>query len=631
MTKIFIAAAHKENSPLLKLVEEVRFIIESINKLNSKEGGNEIQLIDNRVANLEDIFNTFTEQKDIKIFHYAGHADEENLYLEEAGNIKGIAKLFGLNVNSSSSWNPLSLVFLNGCATKGQVAHLHQSRIPAIIATSRPVDDSLAMLFAKQFYAQWVKEEKTLLQAFEEAKALIQMKAKDLDIVTTDRHMKISDKDEFHHSVDWGLYIHPELENPDEIFNWVLNNRVKQPSMFVKPDVKPIPNARLRKLVVEFINSDKDAKEVVLRQKKEPLLVLIERLPWIVAKHLRRLFADEVDKTMLSLSEERLKELISAYSELCRFIYYICVSMLWDSIRTEKRKGNSKKLPLLTINLFPNRTQLPTFNYLNQSIICLAYLENFQHESTDQVGIRNEIKQFIELIHENDNLNKAFQELEEWKIALMKGERYWEQFILSKTSGEDEKLKKIVLNAEFNYATLLKEALFFTNYKLYTVRNIIVDKIRNLEFEDVYSHHTITLHAAFGSLTKLKIPWKKHTDNYCLLLTPRIHEGESLAVAINLSPFYLDRSSYFGKGLGDNPSLFALEFKEIQGEENRFLFRYIDSDINYKYSFEGDHEFFIDTGGAEFQEGLEIEYETLLLRFRPIYDQFQTLEQDLYS
>ena len=68
------------------------------------------------------------------------------LLLEEGhAQAKGIAELLGEE-------KELKLVVLNGCSTKKQVQQLLQHGIKAIIATSVPVKDQMALDFANQFY-----------------------------------------------------------------------------------------------------------------------------------------------------------------------------------------------------------------------------------------------------------------------------------------------------------------------------------------------------------------------------------------------------------------------------------------------------------------------------------------------
>src|SRR5207253_2413236 len=78
----------------------------------------------------------------VAVFHYGGHAGDYELLLQspDGGRVVadagGLAGLFGTQRN-------LKLVFLNGCSTYGHVEGLLAAGVPAVIATSRPVEDAL--------------------------------------------------------------------------------------------------------------------------------------------------------------------------------------------------------------------------------------------------------------------------------------------------------------------------------------------------------------------------------------------------------------------------------------------------------------------------------------------------------
>ncbi|MFM8362225.1 MAG: CHAT domain-containing protein, partial [Haliscomenobacter sp.] len=98
------------------------------------------------------------------VFHYGGHAASEALFLYgQQANADGIAELLGQQKN-------LKLVFLNGCSTQAQVDYLKSLGVPAVIATSRPIDDGLATQFATDFYGALVHNH-TLREAFDHAAA----------------------------------------------------------------------------------------------------------------------------------------------------------------------------------------------------------------------------------------------------------------------------------------------------------------------------------------------------------------------------------------------------------------------------------------------------------------------------
>ena len=105
-------------------------------------------------ATAEEIVDVFQDewyQGRIQIFHYAGHADEDELWLETADGENQSFFSLGLS-RFLSVQQGLKLVFLNACATKEHADLLIQRGIPAVIGTSRKIEDAMALRFADVFY-----------------------------------------------------------------------------------------------------------------------------------------------------------------------------------------------------------------------------------------------------------------------------------------------------------------------------------------------------------------------------------------------------------------------------------------------------------------------------------------------
>ena len=150
---IFFAFAEPENEKSLPFLrEEMKGIQREFNRIPSYVQRPALE------TTVEDIFNTYLAHKEsIKIFHFAGHSNSYNLFLQtlekkaEAANVKGIAKLLGRY--------PPKLAFLNGCANNEQADHLLEAGVPAVIATSRAIVDKVAADFAVSFYKNLIGRE----------------------------------------------------------------------------------------------------------------------------------------------------------------------------------------------------------------------------------------------------------------------------------------------------------------------------------------------------------------------------------------------------------------------------------------------------------------------------------------
>lgn len=116
-------------------------------------------------SNLGDILLKLTDR--IQLLHFAGHSNAEQLDTNsEAVYARHIAGII-------NTWNEKpNLLFLNGCQNAGQVQVFLEAGIQSIIATYNPISDQQASTFAYQFYANFLKDNTTLDQAFKRAGAL---------------------------------------------------------------------------------------------------------------------------------------------------------------------------------------------------------------------------------------------------------------------------------------------------------------------------------------------------------------------------------------------------------------------------------------------------------------------------
>lgn len=150
------------------------------------------------------------------IFHFSGHNDGVKLqFADQKGNALPFHKS-GLQAFLASEKN-LKLVFLNGCATENHVKTLQEAGIPAVIATSMRVSDTIAKDFSITFYDSLVAGN-TLQQSFLKAKTTIDP----VDVnegIFRGFHLKAKGGEST--LLAWGLYIQNET-----ILNWKLTNSI---------------------------------------------------------------------------------------------------------------------------------------------------------------------------------------------------------------------------------------------------------------------------------------------------------------------------------------------------------------------------------------------------------------------
>ncbi len=209
---IFLAFANTTEDSLGLLDEERKAICDELIPLESEQY---FQLYREPTADTNDIVHYLTEFKDrVVLFHYGGHASSESLLLlDQEAHADGIAELLAQQDN-------IKVVFLNGCSTEGQVELLLKLGIPAIIATSVPVNDKRAMEFATVFYTAMANHF-TLQEAFETAAAAA--KTKDGSEVKIYRGLAHREAAKIKNDkLPWGLYI---SENKQEILTWKLPSK----------------------------------------------------------------------------------------------------------------------------------------------------------------------------------------------------------------------------------------------------------------------------------------------------------------------------------------------------------------------------------------------------------------------
>jgi len=169
---IFLAFANDRDDTvgyLRNLPDEARRLRDILTSAE-QAGLCEVEMRSNSTA--ADIFKVFQNPKyrnRIAIFHFGGHANGYQLLLESAEGQTAAADAGGLAAFLAQQQG-LQLVFLNGCSTQQQTQGLLDSNIPAVISTSRSIDDKVATEFACQFY-QGLAGGATIHTAFEEAAA----------------------------------------------------------------------------------------------------------------------------------------------------------------------------------------------------------------------------------------------------------------------------------------------------------------------------------------------------------------------------------------------------------------------------------------------------------------------------
>lgn len=180
---IYLAFANEQRGSTNAFLRNLKVEREAIRAMfDDAQNDNECELLidpDVTQANIFRAFQASRTRNRIVIFHYGGHADSDEIFVEmadggnEAFYSVGMGALFAQQTS-------LKLVFLNGCATREQAEILLKAGVPVVIATARKIRDDDATLFAKIFY-QGIEGNATIDRAFKEAQSALMSKHGTLD------------------------------------------------------------------------------------------------------------------------------------------------------------------------------------------------------------------------------------------------------------------------------------------------------------------------------------------------------------------------------------------------------------------------------------------------------------------
>ncbi|WP_421828789.1 CHAT domain-containing protein [Larkinella sp.] len=167
MNTLLFCFANNRERPLPELRQEDDTIDRLLDPLSSQQ---HFQKIRDSYATTDSVASKIlTYQDSLCLFHFSGHAGSSGLELEDgSARAAGIAQLL-------ARCKQLRLVFLNGCSTIRQIQRLQEQGVKAaIIATSTPIEDTIAARLSIAFYRALANGE-TLEEALNRARLALQV------------------------------------------------------------------------------------------------------------------------------------------------------------------------------------------------------------------------------------------------------------------------------------------------------------------------------------------------------------------------------------------------------------------------------------------------------------------------
>ena len=565
------------NSPddyLPMIVEEQKAIK---NSLLDYVDNHYLQIRDVQHASAVDIFyliNRYHNQ--VQILHYGGHADGESLQLEQEVGVIQMAKAKGL-AGLLGTQEELKLVFLNGCATKGQVKSLLDAGVQAVLATSVPVNDSQALQFSKQFY-QALSAGSTLREAFLKARAYLETQSDPppFSNIEESRGLQLRESTQ---NIPWGLYWKPEAQS---ILDWKLPTTSTLEINFATDSTASLAQTAVNNLLVDStlkaIRESAFVKELARKIHQERKAGYAKRLPSDAEKkdalvrsylapisvHLRALFSNNLAR---KYDEERLAQMVTTYRITLEFICFIMLSDIWDAVH-KKRKP-------LKISASARR-QLEAFFGLHAK--AKAGFDFFQlADALLMIANHNQIQFYTKRLNHYPEGFNGVQELVE-------GNRHFQEM---RTALEGDIPSRLIepfgQRSEKHLTNLLCELNYLIHYKMAVVKNIEVLQIKNMP-PPSYKHTVVELdnnYNDFGEKDRQQ-ELEKPTDMESVLLYQDLLKDN-----LNLSPFILDENAltrefnskiYFFSHVSEK----GLEYYWIENEQDRLT---INGD-NYDYVFQ---------------------------------------------
>lgn len=519
MDVIFLAFANSRSEPLLTLQEEDNALYKILSPRQLKQ-----HFILNRdsYATIDTVSQFISQSRDqLRIFLYSGHAGRDRLMLEgQSANAEGIAHLLGQCRN-------LKLVFLNGCSTYEQVKGLLAKGIPAVLATSAPIDDRKAKDFSARFF-QALNDQSTIKEAFELAKGELLTRYKDVQVEV---HNILGEPGTGSQDESlWGLYINSGKE---DVLNW------KLPFQTVVAGTESfVPNELLietliqtlapyREEVQKIVDDESLGATKSILDKREAIL---KAVPHPVSEQLRKLLVDDVAAEgsltfFHKVGVDRLTQIIVIYNTLLELLGYTILAQLWEiSVKEGFRISE------------PNKAKLREF--FNATVIGRS-----ANQFLDLIGIvrsvlaENEVTCFIEEI-------SALSEAYNTNSVLREAINYLEQVSLkiSDKGVDPGEAGEMCVIAEQKLAEFLKHLGFLANYTLASVKSIDVLNYRHFKTPK-YKHRLVKLEQRFVGLAENQEIADQLLDCNSVLI---MRNGEEKRY-LNLSPFVIDENAYDDK------------------------------------------------------------------------------------
>lgn len=510
---VFLSFANAQEKHLPLLDKERQSIVEALRPLED----NDYFSVRHEPSVTRDILSTYlTEYRDrIILFHYAGHAESDKLVATDGSAFaEGLAALLGNMPN-------LKLVILNGCSTQAQVEQLIKAGVPAVIGTSVPVRDDLAMEFSISFYRS-LANGKTIAESYEDARGHALLIRNTVQI--PERGIRLRDMPVV--QMPWGLF-EGDIDQADQ---WKLPSKVFTPvTIRAGGDVDINFNNSLTQSLFQVLAPYDSYLRFSWEQKQNgeepPLRVvqqqIIDALPVPLGQEIRRIFSTT------ELNVERIGLFVRTYRCLLQLLSYTLLAQLWDLLYSKTGHVLADELKSTVRKFLSADEDERTFDdYVN--IIKSLRL----HFTAEGVSI---------FIDELTELSNRFNTLPEMQTA----HRALENLRARLKSNPDlpqSELVSLNATAEESLGAMFKELGIVCRYKFVTIKDIDLIKKRHTKPE--FRIQKVNLDRLTAGLMDELRTEQSFTDNHAVIL---LKSAKNFEQYLNLSPFLIDEHALIEK------------------------------------------------------------------------------------
>lgn len=514
MDILYFAFANDPNQPLDELKREDIEINRILEPLAAKGS---FKIVRDSFATLDMVADKLSLYKnDLVLFHFSGHAGPNSIQLDGAlAQSKGIAAFLAMCPR-------LKLVVLNGCATFNQVKLLHEHKVPAVIATHRPVQDALAAVFAIQFYRSLAQLDH-LNSAFDTGRSKVL--ALDAALPIT-RGLDLRGKPA--NEPCWGLNV---LEGREDVGDWRL-------PVFERPmEGDYSPNQVLlesllkafKNYIPEIKNILEDEENLIDRSILDKREAVLKALPHPISEQVRFLLTPRSSNTtgMVFYDQpglDRLKQMSVVYDTIAELMGFIMLAQLWDILSDPKTKD------------FPISAEV---REAIRSLLCAT-------AETRQVWDPIDLVRKIRITLDNNQSNYFIKELKVLQEAYREGTSFYDacRFFIDlkprfKTLGKEAAPLSII--AEQQLANFFSILGFVCRYYITSVKNIDVLKNRSIR-NPRYRHILVKLIQRFVGLEEIQEILTSPLDSSSVLIIRE--EADGSRQFLNLTPFVIDENAF---------------------------------------------------------------------------------------